>query len=83
MQEVFECENLNITRDMNLVRDLLLGIERDPQFNGTRMLSPSEPKDLGITNHSMDEVSYHLTMLIEAGFVAGKSSGIARLFAGC
>jgi hypothetical protein len=76
MQEVFECESLNMKRDMNLVRDLLLGIERDPQFNGTKMLSPTEPKELGITGHTMDEVSYHLAMLIEAGFVAGKSSGI-------
>lgn len=76
MQEFYECESAQMKRDMDLVRDLLLGIERDPQFDGTRMLSPTKPKDLGITNHSMEEVSYHLAMLVEAGFVSGKATGL-------
>jgi hypothetical protein len=63
-------------RDMGLVRNLLLGIERDPQFDGTKMLSPQKPEDLGITNHSIEEVSYHLAMLIEEGFINGKTTGI-------
>ncbi len=73
MQEVFlECESLNMKRDMELVRDLLLAIERDPKYDGTKWLSPSKPEDLGITNHSMDEISYDLAMLIEEGFIKGK-----------
>jgi hypothetical protein len=76
MQKVYECESLQMKRDMGLVRDLLLGIERDPQFDGTKMLSPQKPEDFGITNHSIEEVSYHLAMLIEEGFINGKTTGI-------
>jgi len=76
VQEFYECESVEMKRDMDLVRDLLLGIERDPQFDGTRMLSPTKPEDFGITNHSMEEVSYHLALIVEAGFVSGKSAGL-------
>jgi len=73
VQEVYECESLNMKRDMELVRDLLLAIERDPKFDGTKWLSPTKPEDFGITNHSMQEVSYDLAMLIEEGFIKGKT----------
>lgn len=59
-------------RDMDLVRDLLLAIENDPNFDGMRQLMPDEPSDLGITEHSFEEVAYHLTMLIEKGLLVGK-----------
>jgi hypothetical protein len=72
VQEVYECESLNMKRDMELVRDLLLAIERDPKFDGTKWLSPTKAEDFGITNHSMQEVSYDLAMLIEEGFIKGK-----------
>ena len=33
------------------------------------------PSDLGITNHSLEEVAYHVTMLVEDGFVKGNVAG--------
>lgn len=59
-------------RDMDLVRDLLLAIESDPNFDGMRHIIPDDPSDLGITNRSFEEVTYHLVMLIETGLVVGK-----------
>ena len=60
-------------RDMDLIRDLLLKIESDPLYDGTRWVPVNKPADLGISNHSPEEVGYHLTMLIEAGLIKGKS----------
>jgi len=59
-------------RDMDLVRDLLLAIESDPNFDGMSHIMPDDPSDLGITNRSSEEVTYHLVMLIEIGLVVGK-----------
>ena len=61
LQEILEC-SVDMKRDTDLVRDLLLGIEQNPQFDGTRRLSPTKPEDIGIANHSMAEVNYHLAM---------------------
>jgi hypothetical protein len=72
VQEVCLPENVNMKRDMDLVRELLLAIECDLKFDGTKWFTPASPEELGITNHSMDEVSYNLTMLIEEGFIKGK-----------
>lgn len=60
-------------RDMNLVRDLLLVIENDPQFDGMSQIMPEDPSDLGIIGHSFEEVAYHLNMLIESDLVVGKT----------
>ncbi|WP_027149478.1 DUF2513 domain-containing protein [Methylobacter tundripaludum] len=59
-------------RDMDLVRDLLLVIESHPLLDGMRRMQPDEPGDLDITDHSSNEVTYHLNMLIKAGLVEGK-----------
>jgi hypothetical protein len=61
-------------RDMELIRNLLLHIESDSNFDGHRWLSPQTPADMGISDHSMPEIAYHLTLLIEAGLVKGKTT---------
>jgi len=71
--QVYECRKVEMKRDMDLVRDLLLFIENDPRLDGTLWLSPQKPQDVGVTNHSIEEVAYHLTMLVEAGFVKGNT----------
>ncbi|MBZ5679925.1 MAG: DUF2513 domain-containing protein [Acidobacteriia bacterium] len=58
-------------RDMDLIRELLLLIETDPKFDGTTEFCFNTPEEMGITNHSTEEVAYHLAQLIEAGFVKG------------
>ncbi len=83
MQELYKCESIEMNRDMDLVRELLIAIADGPRFDGTRCLTPTKPEDFGITNHSREEVYYHLTMLIEAGFIKGKVGlgvpGISKL----
>ena len=58
-------------RDMDLIRDLLIAIENDPQFDGLSKIIPDGSSDFGITDRSDQEVGYHLTMLIDAGLVDG------------
>jgi hypothetical protein len=62
-------------RDMDLIRDLLIGIEADPNLDGTQFLSPDNQDNLGVIGigrFSNEEIAYHLKMLIEAGLVDGK-----------
>jgi Hypothetical protein (DUF2513) len=58
-------------REMDLIRTLLLRIESDPQLDGTRQLTPDQPSDIGIIDHSYSEVAYHLNQLIDKGYVKG------------
>ena len=73
--QVYKYKRLDMKRDMELVRNLLLGIERDPQLDGTQWVEVGRPSDLGITNHSLEEVAYHVRMLVEGGFVKGNVAG--------
>jgi len=66
-------ERLEMKRDMDLIRDLLLEVEGNPLYDGTKWVHPVNPSELNIKNHSREEVGYHLTMLIEEGFIKGKS----------
>src|ERR1700692_3539758 len=59
-------------RDMDLVRELLLAIERDPKLDGTLWFQAGTTGGFDIAGHSDAEVVYHVRMLIEEGFVAGK-----------
>jgi hypothetical protein len=65
-------------RDMDLIRDLLLAVDDDPRFDGTMWITPDEQSDnlgvLGVSDHSYQEVAYHLTMLVEAGYLNGKTT---------
>ena len=71
-------------RDMDLVRALLLWFER-PEFNGRTFIAPDKPEDVGIVNHSLDEVDYHLILLMDEDLVkgclmrAGATVGVSRL----
>lgn len=55
-------------RDMDLVRDLLLQIEADPQLDDMHF------KNVTIDGRDANEVAYVLTMLIKAGFVNGRTA---------
>jgi len=61
-------------RDMDLVRDLLLAIENEPQYDGMRWFGIDNPAQLRVEGHSQEEVIYHLKLLIEAGLVKGRVS---------
>ena len=64
-----------MTRDMDLVRDLLLQIEADPKLNGIGMYVVGTDAGEGrfeVPGRSNQEVVYHLRQLIEAGYIKGK-----------
>jgi hypothetical protein len=62
-------------RDMELIRDLLLGIEQDKRLDGTCFILPDATDNLGVIgvtkNYSDREIAYHIELLIEAGLVEG------------
>jgi hypothetical protein len=62
-----------VTRDMDLVREVLIAIEQDPAFDGLCQMQPDGPNPLGISDFSFAQVAYHLALLIDAGMVVGKS----------
>lgn len=68
---VYEIKESSVQRDMDLVRQLLLRIERDPQLDGSRWVH-FDPADLGIEERSPEEIGYHMKLLIEAGYLNGK-----------
>ena len=62
-------------RDMDLIRDLLIGIESDERLNGACWIKPDAKDNLGVigvSDHSTKEIGYHLELLIEAGLLEGK-----------
>ncbi len=60
-----------VKRDMDLLRELLVKIEENPQMDRTREFYYDTPEEMGIEGHSVEEVAYHLRLLIEAGFIDG------------
>ncbi len=61
-----------MNRNMDLVRDLLLAIENDPKLDGKTVNVLNQPSDIGITDFTLEEIEYHLVMLIDQGLVDGK-----------
>ena len=55
----------DVKRDMELVRELLLEIEANPQLNGRQFI------DLPVGNHNPEEMAYTLSLLIGEGIVTG------------
>jgi|SRR5579863_2247659 len=62
-----------MNRDMDLIRDLLFRIEADPKCDGTGWISFNKPEDL--CGHSPEEVSYHLSVLRDGGYIKANTSG--------
>lgn len=72
--QIYEYRSPVVQRDMDLVRELLLKMDADPQLDGTRWVRYATPAEMGITGHSAEEVGYHLNMLLEAGLIKAKGS---------
>ena len=60
-------------RDMDLIRDLLLKIESDPTLDGSRYVIFNDPSEFG--SHTLNEITYHVDLLMEAGLVKGEIGG--------
>jgi hypothetical protein len=54
-------------RDMELLRQVLLTIEADPDFNGDKALFPFEA--LEGSGHSRQEIIYHLRLAEDGGLI--------------
>lgn len=65
MQSQIEQKSIEMQRDMDLVRELLLKIEANPLCDGTRW------NTIYIPGHSVEETNYHLKLLEQAGYISG------------
>src|SRR5713101_2528407 len=65
---VGEVRRVEVKRNMDLIRDLLLRVEADPSLDGSRwvVFDTSDFPD-----HSQEEIAYHIDLLFEADFVKG------------
>jgi hypothetical protein len=68
--QVFEQIGCEMVRDMDLVRNLLLQMESDPQLDGSHWVR-FKPEG-ACREYPPKEINYHLTLLIDAGFVRGQ-----------
>ena len=69
---VYDLREHSVQRDMDLVRDILLRIEQDPKYDGTAEFYYETPEDFGIDGQTIDEVPYHLALLIQEGFMMAR-----------
>jgi hypothetical protein len=63
-----------VQRDFDLIREILLRVEQDPMLDGTRWIV-LDPARLRAIDRSREEIGYHLTMLIQEGFLEGVTGG--------
>ena len=65
---VIEYRRIEVKRNMDLIRDILLKVEEDPTLDGYRFMTYDTSDFEG---HSTEEITYHIDLLFEAGFIHG------------
>lgn len=70
-QALEQQETENMIRDMDLIREILLKVEEDPNCNAQNLST------LDIPGRSAEELHYHTRLLIRAGFVEGNTDTIS------
>jgi len=71
-----------VKRDMDLIRSVLISLEGNSHFNGSNWLyccstNRSSKVALCVSDfpeHSLEEVNYHVSLLVSADFIKGKIS---------
>jgi hypothetical protein len=63
-----------MTRDLGLIRELLLKLEPLSGSHVWQHILPNDPR-IQLEGHSPDEIEYHLQLLMEQGFVEQPLSG--------
>ena len=61
-------------RDMDLVRELLLKLESLPMERGDAFVLSPDDSRIAVDGYSGDEIGYHLSLILEAGFVEDPGS---------
>jgi hypothetical protein len=77
---VAEVQGVDVKRDMDLVRGLLISLEENQEFDGSTWLYCCTPQKspraalcvLDFPGHSLEEINYHASLLVGSGFVKGK-----------
>jgi hypothetical protein len=63
-----------VKRDMDLMRELLLAIEKNEDLDGEGIHVGSDPASLGLSAYTEGQVRYHLILAVEGGYLRGKVS---------
>jgi hypothetical protein len=58
-----------LTRDMDLIRELLLKLENLPLGPGAMAILTGHEPEITVDGYSGDQIEYHLVLLKEAGFI--------------
>jgi hypothetical protein len=75
--QVFDLRTLPLmTRDIDLIREILMRIEQDSQMDGTREFYFNNAEEIGFPNRSSNEILYNLGLLVKEGFVEGSDNAI-------
>jgi len=70
MRAVAVEEEIEVQRDMDLIRSVLLFVEQDPQLDG---IHPAALESTDFPGHSQAQVDYHVKILIKGGFLEGST----------
>jgi len=73
--------SIPMKRDMDLIRDILIRIEDDPQMDGTREFYFNNAADMGFPNCSDDDLAYNFSLLVDEGFIDGGRTAFYPLIA--
>jgi Hypothetical protein (DUF2513) len=65
VEQALQQKNIEMQRDMDLIRDLLLRVEAEPLCDGRHFV------DIVAPGRSVEEVDYHLKLLVKAGYLEG------------
>jgi hypothetical protein len=60
-------------RDMDLIREMLLNVEQNPEMDGRTEFIYQSPEEMGISGHSLEELAYHAKMLVEEDYLKGNA----------
>jgi Hypothetical protein (DUF2513) len=63
-------------RDMDLIREILLAIEQDEKMDGLHWFIFDGPDDLNIKNCSLEEFSYTIGLMQEAGLFQAEEGSV-------
>jgi hypothetical protein len=63
-----------LTRDMGLIRELLLKLESLPIRRGGIVHIKPDEAEVSVEGYSADQVDYHLSLIMEAGFIESPAS---------
>ena len=69
-------------RDMDVVRDILLGIEQNDDLNGTAWYQFNDPQELGVVDCTYEEFAYTMKLLADAHFLQAQADMRMPLVAG-